>query len=136
MARNYININGVKSRPKFELTALIDVIFILLIFFAVSTSFNQNKKALELTLPSAIAVEVPKKSVTISVDRNQRVFWNAERVSEQAITSKLSNYLKDNSENAIILQADKNTPYVRVVSILDAIRLAGGVNIMLEAKKK
>ena len=137
MARRYISSNtGVVDRPKFELTSLIDVIFILLLFFAVSTSFNQNQKALSLTLPTAIAVETPKKSVIISVDRNQLVYWNSKRVSEKNISAKLVEYLKDNPDNAVIFQADKNTPYIRVVSVLDSIRRAGGNNIMLEAKKK
>lgn len=137
MARHYISTNITEAtRPRFELTALIDIIFILLLFFAVSTSFNKNQKVLSLTLPTAIAVETPKKSVTISVDRNQLVYWNAKRISEKNISSKLVEYLKNNPENAIIFQADKNTPYIRVVSVLDAIRRAGGNNIMLEAKKK
>ena len=86
-------------------------------------------------MPSAIAVETPKSLVTISIDRNQRVFWNGQRVSEKSISGRVEKELSKKPNQAIILQADKNTPYIRVVSILDAIRRSGGTNVMLEANK-
>ncbi len=135
MGRHFLQTSQSKLKPKFELTALIDIIFILVLFFAVSTSFNQERKALSLTLPSAIAVETPKSLVTISIDRNQRVFWNGQRVSEKSISGRVEKELSKKPNQAIILQADKNTPYIRVVSILDAIRRSGGTNVMLEANK-
>ena len=135
MKRRYMALSKQISQPKFELTALIDVIFILVLFFAVSTSFNQHRKALSLTLPTAVAVKTPTSPITISIDRNQRVFWNGERVSEKTIGFRVKQQLLKKPNQVIILQADKNTPYVRVISVLDTIRVSGGTNIMLEAKQ-
>ena len=59
MARHYIPSKRQAQMPKFELTPLIDVIFILVIFFAVTTSFIQERKGLKLMLPSAVSVEQP-----------------------------------------------------------------------------
>tara|TARA_A100001015_G_C15028776_1_gene731959 strand:- start:967 stop:1377 length:411 start_codon:yes stop_codon:yes gene_type:complete len=135
MARQYLHSSKSLNKPKFELTALIDVIFILVLFFAVSTSFNQERKALSLILPNAIAVETPKSSITVSIDKNQRIYWNGKRVSEKSISSRVEKELSKKPNQSIILQADKYTPYVRVVSVLDAIRRSGGTNVMLETNK-
>ncbi len=135
MARRFLLKSRSLAQPKLELTALIDVIFILVLFFAVSTSFQQERKGLTLTLPSAVAVEKPLKAVTISIDRNQRLYWDGVRVQESNIASKVKVSMVKNPDQQIILQADKRTPYLRVVSVLDAIRRSGCSQVMLEAKK-
>ena len=135
MTRRFVKRGVSKSNPRFELTALIDIIFILVLFFAVTTSFQQQRKGLNLTLPSAVSVEKPKKSITISIDRNQRIYWNGQRVSEVNIASRVKQAMDQNPKQQIVLQADKKTPYVRVVSVLDAIRRSGCSQVMLEAEK-
>lgn len=136
MARHYIPSKRQAQMPKFELTPLIDVIFILVIFFAVTTSFIQERKGLKLMLPSAVSVEQPDKATTISIDRYQRVYWNGTRIQESMIASKVQSIVKLFPDHNVIVQADKNTPYIRVISVLDAIRKSGCFNILLEAEQK
>ena len=102
MSRQFIVSKRVKKKPRFELTALIDVMFILVLFFAVSTSFNQKQTGLNLTLPSAKSVESPKKAVTISIDRNQRIYWNGVRLSEERVSQKVAEMLKENRSTSNI----------------------------------
>ena len=134
MKRQFLkNTREVKS-PKLELTPLIDVIFILVIFFAVTTTFVQQKKGLKLQLPNAVSVETPKKSIVISIDRQQRVYWNSLQISESNVSEKVASAIKTNPNQGILLQADKQTPYSRIIFILDAIRKSGCSNVMLEAE--
>lgn len=135
MARQFILRNRSKTGPRFELTALIDVIFILVLFFAVTTSFEDEQEGLQLTLPNAVAIEKPKAAVTISIDRNQLLYWNGTRISEDNIAAKVKQNLTINPDQQIVLQADKETPYLRVISVLDAIRRSGSSKVMLEAEK-
>ena len=86
-------------------------------------------------MPSAVATEAPKKTITISIDRQQRVYWNGNRISEAALATKIAKQIKQVPNQAIMLQADKATPYVRVVNVLDAIRQSGGQNVMLQAQR-
>ena len=123
------------AQPKFELTALIDVIFILVLFFAVTTTFENQRQGLKLTLPNAIAIETPKKAITISIDRNQRVYWNGKRISEANVAAKVKAAMAASPSQQILLQADKRTPYARVIAVLDAIRRSGCSQVMLEAEK-
>ncbi len=135
MSRRFLSKKRQLTGPRFELTALVDVIFILVLFFAVTTSFEKERKGIQLTLPTAVSVEKPKKSITIAIDRNQLLYWNGERVSEKNIAIKVKQIIEKNPNQQIILQADKETPYLRVVSVLDAIRRAGCSQVMLEAEK-
>ena len=135
MKRKFFKIGIEAKAPRFELTPLIDVIFILVLFFAVTSSFVETKKGIQLTLPSAVSIESAKKSVVISVDRKQRVHWNGQRIKESLIQSKVVSLMKESPDQQIILQADKSTPYIRVVSILDTVRSSGCNNVMLQAQK-
>ena len=135
MSRRFFKTKKKVEKPRFELTPLIDIIFILVLFFAITSSFVDQKQGLTLTLPSAVSTEVAKKSIIISVDQYQRVHWNGVQISEDAIADKIIEALEISSEQQFVLQADKNTPYVRVVSILDTIRTSGCTNVMLEAEK-
>ena len=136
MKRRYLKRGRNMQFPKLELTPLIDVIFILVIFFAVTTTFVQEKKGIKLSLPNAVSVESPKKSVIISIDRNQRVYWNSVPISESVIADKVSLHMKNNPDQGIVLQADEQTPYNRVIYVLDSIRRSGCSNVMLEAEIK
>ena len=135
MNRRFLKNRRALPQPKLDLTALFDIIFILVLFFAVSTSFQQERKGLTLTLPSATSVEKPSEAVTISIDRNQRLYWDGVRIEEANISAKVKLRMAKNPDQQIILQADQQTPYLRVVSVLDAIRQSGCSQVMLETKK-
>ena len=135
MSRQFIQLKKIGADTKFELTPLIDIIFILVLFFAVTSTFVEQKKGLTLTLPSAVSTESAKEAVVISVDQHQRVHWNGKRINESSIQANVAKQMKAFPNQQIILQADKSTPYVRIVSILDAVRTSGCSNIMLETEK-
>jgi biopolymer transport protein ExbD len=135
MARQFILQKRLKKKPAFELTPLIDVMFILVLFFAVSTSFHENQTGIKLRLPSAVSVETPEKAITISIDRNQRIFWNGVRIPESDIYQNVGTQIRKNPKQQVLVQADQQTPYSRVVSVLDAIRRAGCSLVMLETEK-
>tara|TARA_A100001015_G_scaffold308684_1_gene406734 strand:+ start:2575 stop:2988 length:414 start_codon:yes stop_codon:yes gene_type:complete len=136
MTRRYLAPKRASEQPRLELTPLIDVIFILVIFFAVTTTFVNERQGISVTLPTATAIEAPKQSVVISIDRQQRVYWNGTRLSESAIAQKVAAFVKQQPSQGIVLQADQQTPYNRVVFVLDAIRKAGCSNVMLEAQQQ
>ena len=131
----YIDAPSPLEKPRFELTALIDIIFILVLFFAVSTSFTQQKKALPLVLPSAVSSKAPPKTMVVSIDQKQRLYWNQSRINASELGSKVQMAIKHNPTTPLLLQAHQQTPYVRVVSVLDTIRLAGGAQVMLETNQ-
>ena len=112
-----------------NLTPLIDVVFLLLIFFMVSTTFEQASK-LKIDLPeaSAKAEQQPDNRIVIGIDVKGRFYINDRQlVNTQLKTLKIA-LLKvagDNKDLPIVLRADAKTPHQAVVTAMDAAAQVG-----------
>ena len=112
-----------------NLTPLIDVVFLLLIFFMVSTTFEKTSK-LKIDLPeaSAKAVQQPEQKIVIGIDVKGRFYINDRQlVNTQIKTLKLAlmKVAGDNKDIPIVLRADAKTPHQSVVNAMDAAAQLG-----------
>jgi len=123
------------NRVSLELTPLIDVIFILLIFFAVSTSVELNKTSINLTLPEAESGEKEEKGILVSIDNKQQVRLNEAPVSLGDLRMEATVLAKVDPNQIVILQAHNSTPYELVIQVMDRLRLSGLLNVTLEVEK-
>ena len=112
-----------------NLTPLIDVVFLLLIFFMVSTTFEkQSKLKVDLPEASAAATEQSKDSVVIGIDAKGRFFINDRQlVNTQLDTLKMAlmKTVGENKDTPLILRADAKTPHQSVVTAMDAAAQLG-----------
>ncbi len=111
------------------LTPLIDVVFILLIFFMVTTTFDRSSE-LRIELPDATAQEkaTQEKTLEIAIDANGQFFVNQVRVissSPKALYLAISKVAGDNREMPVVLKADAKTPHQYVVTAMDTIGRLG-----------
>jgi biopolymer transport protein ExbD len=120
---------------RLELTPLLDIIFILLIFFAVSTSLMTHYQGLELALPQAETVSEEKAGLVISVTVNKDIIINEQQVPLSTLSTVIQTVLTQNPDTKMILNADQNLSYSFIVEILDKIRLGGTSDIILQAEK-
>jgi len=112
-------------RVVFNITSLIDVIFMLLMFFVVTSSFLE-KPGIKLELPSAKSsetVRIEKYILYVSADGNFSL--NDENVKEDELQAKIAAALPSMAEGTLTLYADKQTQHGSVVRAMDAARLAG-----------
>lgn len=112
-----------------NLTPLIDVVFLLLIFFMVSTSFNRESE-IQVNLPQASAKpqEAKEDPIEISIDASGRFFVNRELlVNTQVATLRLALQKVAAGRNNVplVISADATTPHQAVVTAMDAARQAG-----------
>ena len=112
-----------------NLTPLIDVVFLLLIFFMVSTTFEKTSK-LKIDLPeaSAQATQQENKKIVIGIDVKGRYYINDRQlVNTQLKTLKIAlvKIAGDNKEMPIVLRADAKTPHQAVVRAMDAASQVG-----------
>lgn len=112
-----------------NLTPLIDVVFLLLIFFMVSTSFNRESE-IQINLPEASAKpqEAKEQPIEISIDASGRFFVNRELlVNTQVATLRLALQKVAAGRNNVplVISADATTPHQAVVTAMDAARQAG-----------
>ncbi len=125
-----------KESPDVNLTPLIDVVFLLLIFFMVSTTFKKDT-AIKVDLPEASSKQIKqkKKAFEIVVDAKGRYFLNnKEQLVNQKIKTMmqiLSKNLGKDSKKPLIIRADSNAPHGAVVLIMDAARQLGIVNLSI-----
>ena len=119
---------------RFEMAPLLDVVFILLIFFAVSSTIVMQNQGMSLQLPAAKSVQKQVPGLVVRVDQNQRVFLNQKRIEAGALKLKIAAALKKDPSVKVILRADRLTPYSHVVRVLDSIRLGGAYDVVLEAR--
>ena len=125
-----------KTTFKLELAPLIDVIFILLIFFAVSSTLMLQNKGIKLDLPVAETTVKQQQGIQISLTATGQIKLNKKNISLSQIEPTLSKIINTQPNTPIIFFADRKSRYERVITILDKIRLAGGSNIVLKAEKK
>ena len=116
-----------------NITPLIDVVFLLLIFFMVSTTFDHESEV-NITLPKAskeIAQAKPD-AINVAIDGESRIFINKkELVNSQISTIKgaLYDISADLEDAPIIISADEETPYQVVIRTMDAARQLGLIKI-------
>lgn len=108
-----------------NLTSLIDVLFLLLIFFMVSTTFV-SQPAISLQLPTAQHAEASRQTpVVVHVDENGAVYVNDEPVEMALLEQALIHRLADQVEKAVVLKADSRVSHGVVIHVLDLIKGAG-----------
>jgi biopolymer transport protein ExbD len=126
-----------RPRPEEEvdvnLTPLIDVVFLLLIFFMVSTTFIRESE-IELTLPEASAEirEDPIDTIKIAIDAQGRYFVNGNALINtqlNTIRQALNDARPADAEPVVIISADANATHQAVVTVMDAARQVGMTRI-------
>ena len=128
-----------KRDVELNLTPLIDVVFLLLIFFMVSTSFTRETQ-IKLELPKADVEKLDSdpEVIEISIDKEGRMFMNGKAL----VSSNIENLMKAiqpiisaNKNTPLIISADANTPYQSVVIAMDAASQLGISNIKMATQR-
>lgn len=120
--------------PQFQMTAMMDVVFLLLCFFVTSAVFSQWEYEVDLTLPSAKSGQTPTRlpgEIILNVSRDGTVTVNRRAFRGEALERLLrqvSDYLPG---QPVIIRADAGTPYGAFMKVVDACRLAGIANLSL-----
>ncbi|KAF0193161.1 MAG: ExbD/TolR family protein [Gammaproteobacteria bacterium] len=123
------------EEPDVNLTPLIDVVFLLLIFFMVSTTFKRESQ-LNIDLPRASAqpVETGDRPLEITIDAEGRIFVNQQGlVNNQLATlmKAMQQAVGERTDIPLIISADGKTPHQAVVTAMDAARKLGITHLSL-----
>lgn len=110
-----------KVSPNFNMSSMTDIVFLLLIFFML-TSTIVTTNALDLLLPKAKGKTNNNQNIAVSIDKNLNYYIDRTPVEAEQIEGKLSRLLAGEKEPAIIIRAEKSVPIDNVVKILDIAR--------------
>ncbi len=118
-----------------DMTPMIDVVFLLLIFFMVSTVFVDFNRRMDLTLPSSQSAVLDEKPKTIEIEltADNQVFFNGKRVTLRGLEQELTGPSETEFQSALI-RADKNLPYGDVVKVMGIVQSVGVPDISIAVK--
>ena len=121
-------------RPAINITPLMDVMFLLLIFFMVSSTFKEQL-GIDITLPQAATSENQKATPhEIVVDAAGNYRFHDKRVSLADLRTAVSTVVAENPEATLVLRADANADFGPVVRAIDIVKEAGGVRLVIPTK--
>ena len=114
--------------PTINLTSMIDVVFLLLIFFMVGTRFSDNEQsiAVELTRISAAgSTTKPALSKTINLYRDGGIELDNRRMSLAEVSSMLNNIVRTQPQLDVVIRPDSSVPIQQVTEVMEAVLKAG-----------
>ncbi len=112
-----------------DISPLIDMVFILLIFFMVTTTFVKDMK-LELDRPSAASsVSASTKSIRVFIDQFGDIYVDNQPVRIYSLQSKLRDLLRLSTDKTVLVITDETVPAKRVLEVVDQSRLSGATDV-------
>lgn len=112
-----------------DMSPLIDMVFILLIFFMVTTTFVKDMK-LDLNRPSASSgAPASSKSTRVFIDKFGDVYLDNQSVRLYSLQSKLRDLLRSSTEKSVLVVTDESVPAKRVLEVVDQIKLSGATDV-------
>ena len=119
-----------ETTSEINISPLIDVVFILLIFFIVTTVFVEET-GVEINKPrAATQQDLERNSILIGVTPGGQVFYGGREIGVAGVRSTVSRLLKQ-EEMPVIIQADRDTPTQSTVQVLDEAKLAGAERVFV-----
>jgi biopolymer transport protein ExbD len=123
--------------PEFELTPMIDVVFLLIAFFMTLISFISSE-LVELELPEAEQATVPEEPGErqyISIDVNGQLYFGAAPITEDALTARLTALKEELPQLKVFLRADSQTAHRHVNRVMEATAKAGIFDLIFASAK-
>ncbi|MFP4034326.1 MAG: ExbD/TolR family protein [Desulfovermiculus sp.] len=133
-----LNISGARRNKResteLNIAPLIDMVFILLIFFLVNTSFVKET-GVDVSRPSANTATVQEKSsILIAINEKNKVFMDEHEIDVRAVRANVERALSENPESDVVVVADKGSDTGVSIEVMDGCRMAGADNVALAAK--
>ena len=122
-----------KAESEVNLTPMLDVVFIMLIFFIVTASFVKES-GIDISRPgAATAVRKERGNILIAITANDQIWMNRRQVDPRALRANIERMHAENPHGAVIIQADEESKNKLLVQVMDAARMAGVKNVSLAA---
>ena len=119
-----------------DIAPLIDIVFLLLVFFMLTSTFLVPE-AIELELPESSSASVTETMpIVVSLDKTGQLALNGEIIGLEQLQMAIEPLLKQDTESAITLKSDAHTEVQQLLKVMDEIRAAGGSNIALATIQK
>jgi biopolymer transport protein ExbD len=133
--RDFLKNTTEDEESSIDITPMLDVVFIMLIFFIVTATFIKES-GIDIDKPSAATAVVQEKaSILVAIDADNNVWINRRQVDLRSVRSIVERLHAENPKGTLVIQADKESKNDTLVQVMDASRRAGVYNIALAANE-
>ena len=124
-----------KKSIGFDLTPLIDVVFLLLIFFMLTTTFINIESGVKVDLPSGdFAAVNERQNIVVAITENNVLYINNRLIDPNNLPESVREEIGDNLDTLVVLEADQNITHGKVVRVMDLIKKGGADRIAIATK--
>ena len=122
-----------RKQSEVNVTPMLDVVFIMLIFFIVTASFVKES-GIDISRPDAATAEVKERgNILVSITESGQIWIGRRQVDIRAVRANIERLHAENPQGAVVIQADENSKNGLLVQVMDAARQAGVKDISLAA---
>ena len=126
--------HGQEDDAEINITPMLDIVFIMLIFFIVTTSFVKET-GIDVSRPTAnTAKQKPKGNILIAIKDNGEVWMNKRQIELRAVRANVERAHAENPEGSVVIVADKSSETGTLVEVMDQVKLAGVEAISVAAQ--
>jgi biopolymer transport protein ExbD len=135
MRRSLSYARQAEDEQEINITPMLDVVFIMLIFFIVTASFVKES-GIEVDRPSAVTAVVKEKgNILVAVTETGEIWINRRQVDPRAVRANIERLHAENPQGSVVIQADKSSTTEMLVHVMDAARQAGVFNVSIAAQE-
>ena len=123
-----LNPNEPESGGTIDLTPIIDMVFLLLIFFLVATTFHQTEREMQIALPSAASagpISTALREIVVNVDIEGKIILNGRTIAPEDLRALITAAVATNPEQKVTVRGDRSTAYENIVTVLDICKGSG-----------
>ena len=126
--------SAAQGSEEINISPLIDMVFILLIFFIVTTVFVEET-GVEITKPQAASqVQLEKNSILIAISANNNVVYGGRDIGINGVRSVVKRLIQEDPKMPVIIQADESVPTRILVRVIDEAKLAGAASVNISTE--
>lgn len=135
MSRSRQRITIEEDENAIDLTPMLDVVFIMLIFFIVTASFVKEA-GIDVNRPDApTAVRIEDANILIAISANDEIWMDRRLIDPRAVRANIERMHAENPKGSVVIQADKKSTNEMLVIVMDASRAAGVFNVSIAANQ-
>jgi biopolymer transport protein ExbD len=129
-------LRGGGSEVNINMGPLVDMVFLLLIFFVVTTSFVKETGIDVQRSTAATAERKDRGNIMLGISADGQVYMEGKRIDVRSVRALVERALAEDPESGVVIVADKDSNTGTVVQAMDQCRLAGAVNVSLAARQE
>ena len=125
-----------EQKSELDISPLIDMVFILLIFFMVSTTFVKDMK-IDIERPGAGSAErASSKALRVNIDSSSNIYIDGNPVRPWMVQSRVRDFLDSSGGGQVLVITDRRVPADRLIEVVDQCRLAGAADVGVATEKE